>query len=99
MFWLIILTIILALFYDFLNGANDRANAIATVTATKALTPFQALLLASVFNLAGAFATTEVAKTIGKGIVSPDFLTAEPQTGLTVLALSLIHISEPTRPY
>ena len=86
MFWLIILTIILALFYDFLNGANDRANAIATVTATKALTPFQALLLASVFNIAGAFATTEVAKTIGKGIVSPDFLTAEPQTGLTVLA-------------
>jgi PiT family inorganic phosphate transporter len=67
---LVISIIILALLYDFLNGANDSANAIATVIATKALTPLKALGLASLFNLAGAFAFTEVAKTIGKGIVS-----------------------------
>jgi PiT family inorganic phosphate transporter len=67
---LIAIIIILALLYDFLNGANDSANAIATVIATKALTPLKALALASFFNLLGAFFFTEVAKTIGKGIVS-----------------------------
>ena len=71
----VIIIIILALIYNFLNGANDSANAIATVIATKALTPLKALVLASVFNLVGAFAFTEVAKTIGKGIVSTTDLT------------------------
>ena len=72
---LIVVIIILALFYSFLNGANDRANAIATVTATKALTPMKAILLASIFNLAGACISTHVAETIGKGIVSVEALT------------------------
>ncbi len=72
----VIIIIILALIYDFLNGANDSANAIATVIATKALTPLKALGLASLFNLAGAFVFTEVAKTVGKGIVSATDLTA-----------------------
>ena len=71
----VIVIISLALLYDFLNGANDSANAIATVIATKALTPLKALGLASVFNLAGAFFFTEVAKTVGKGIVSSTDLT------------------------
>ncbi|MBC8521748.1 MAG: inorganic phosphate transporter [Methanomicrobia archaeon] len=71
----VIVIIVLALLYDFLNGANDSANAIATVIATKALTPLKALSLASFFNVAGAFAFTEVAKTIGKGIVPPESLT------------------------
>ncbi|MCW3128644.1 MAG: inorganic phosphate transporter [Methanophagales archaeon] len=73
--WLVILIIFLALVFDFLNGANDRANAIATVTATKALTPVKALILASVFNLAGACVSTRVAETIGKGIILPDDIT------------------------
>jgi PiT family inorganic phosphate transporter len=71
----IILIIILALVFDFLNGANDRANAIATVTATKALSPMQALIMASVFNMAGALISTKVAETIGKGIISSEQLT------------------------
>jgi PiT family inorganic phosphate transporter len=66
----LIVIILLALLYDFLNGANDSANAIATVIATRALTPLKALGLASLFNLLGAFFFTEVAKTIGQGIVS-----------------------------
>lgn len=66
----VIVIILLALLYDFLNGANDSANAIATVIATRALTPLKALGLASFFNLLGAFFFTEVAKTIGQGIVS-----------------------------
>ncbi|MCD6202878.1 MAG: inorganic phosphate transporter [Methanophagales archaeon] len=64
----------LALVYDFLNGANDSANAIATVIATKALTPLKALALASFFNVLGALAFTAVAKTIGKGIIPPEAL-------------------------
>ncbi|MDI6885282.1 MAG: inorganic phosphate transporter [archaeon] len=65
----VIIIILLALVFDFLNGANDRANAIATTVATKAMTPLKALIVASLFNLAGAFASTRVAETIGKGIV------------------------------
>ncbi len=72
---IVIAIIILALIYDFLNGANDRANAIATVTATKALTPLNALILASVFNFAGACISTKVAETIGKGIIPPGSIT------------------------
>lgn len=70
----IIVIISLALLYDFLNGANDSANAIATVIATKALTPLKALALASFFNALGAFVFTAVAKTVGKGIVPPGAL-------------------------
>ena len=73
--WLVVLIIFLALVFDFLNGANDRANSIATVTATKALTPVKALILASVFNLAGACVSTKVAETIGKGIILPEDIT------------------------
>ncbi len=69
-FGYVIIIIALALLYDFFNGANDSANSIATVIATKALTPLKALALASLFNLTGAFAITAVAATIGKGIVS-----------------------------
>jgi PiT family inorganic phosphate transporter len=73
MFSIVIAIIIFALVYDFLNGANDRANDIATVTATKALSPTKALILASVFNLFGAFVSTRVAETIGRGIVLPQY--------------------------
>ncbi|KAF5434740.1 inorganic phosphate transporter, PiT family, partial [Candidatus Methanophagaceae archaeon] len=76
-FALVVIIVILALLYDFLNGANDSANAIATVIATKALTPLKALALASIFNLAGAFVVTAVAETIGKGIVSMTDLPTE----------------------
>lgn len=72
MSFLLIVIIVLGLIYNFLNGANDRANAIATVTATKALSPTRALILASVLNFAGALVSTKVAKTIGKGIVPPE---------------------------
>ncbi len=87
-FWLVTIIIILALVFDFLNGANDRANAIATTTATKALTPLKALIVASVFNLAGAFASTRVAETIGKGIV--DIKSLAPDIFFGVLISGLI---------
>ncbi|NLA31160.1 MAG: inorganic phosphate transporter [Methanomicrobiales archaeon] len=72
----IILGILLALLFNFANGLNDAANSIATIIATKALTPLQAVLLAGVFNLLGPLIfTTAIAATIGRGIVDPVFLT------------------------
>jgi PiT family inorganic phosphate transporter len=67
--------IFLAILFDISNGWNDSANAIATVVSTKVLSPMQAVLLAVVMNIAGAFLTTAVAKTIGKGIVDPANIT------------------------
>ena len=73
---IIILGILLALLFNFANGLNDAANSIATIIATKALTPLQAVLLAGVFNLLGPLLfTTAIAATIGRGIVDPVFLT------------------------
>ena len=66
----IIFTIILALFFDFINGFHDSANAISTVVATKVLTPIKAVGMAAVGNLIGPlFFSTAIAATIGKGII------------------------------
>ena len=70
----LLIVLVLAWLYDFLNGMNDCANAIATTVSTRALSPRQAVLLAAVLNLVGAFITTEVAKTVGKGIVDPNVI-------------------------
>ncbi|MBN2735129.1 MAG: inorganic phosphate transporter [Methanomicrobiaceae archaeon] len=72
----IIIGITLALLFNFVNGLNDAANSIATVVATKALTPFKAVMLAAFFNMVGPLLfSTAIAKTIGKGIVESSFLT------------------------
>jgi PiT family inorganic phosphate transporter len=69
---LVIVIIVLALGFDFLNGMNDAANSIATVVATKVLSPIMAVLWAAFFNFAAAFIFgVHVATTIGKGIVNP----------------------------
>ncbi len=68
-------TIVLALLFDISNGYNDAANAIATVVSTRVLSPAQAVLLAALMNVLGAFLTTAVAKTIGTGIVDPKAIT------------------------
>src|SRR5919202_603570 len=66
---LLIVIIFVALSFDFTNGFQDTANAVATSVSTRALTPRMAVAIAAVANLAGAFLTTAVAKTVGKGIV------------------------------
>jgi PiT family inorganic phosphate transporter len=72
MLTLVIITIIIALLFDFLNGMNDAANSIATVVATKVLPPLVAVGWAAFFNFAAAFLFgVHVATTIGKGIVNP----------------------------
>ena len=84
--------IITALFFDFTNGFHDSANAMATSVATRALTPKRAVLIAAVLNVAGAFLSTEVAKTISGGIVDDNLVTPTMIFAGLVGALSLIHI-------
>lgn len=72
---IIIVVIALALLFEVSNGWNDSANAIATVVSTRVLTPLQAVLLAATMNIAGAFFSTAVAVTIGKGMVNPSDIT------------------------
>lgn len=71
----VILIVIISSIYNFYNGANDCANSIATTVSSRVLTPFKAILLASFFNVIGAFITTEVAKTIGKGLLPSEYMT------------------------
>ena len=69
---LLILIVLVALVFDFTNGAHDCANAIATVGSTKGVTPRFAVGMAAALNLAGALLGTEVAKTLGAGLVLPE---------------------------
>jgi PiT family inorganic phosphate transporter len=73
MYTIVIISIVIALAFDFLNGMNDAANSIATIVSTRVLTPLLAVLWAAFFNFSAAFFFgTHVAGTIGKGIVNPD---------------------------
>ena len=69
-YYLIIILIILALSFDFINGFHDTANAIATCVATRALNPKVAIIMSAVLNFVGAMVSTGVAKTIGGDIVT-----------------------------
>ena len=74
-FTLVVITVIVALIFDFGNGLNDAANAIATVVATRALPLWGAVLLAAVGNFAGVFIFgVAVATTVAKGLVDPSIV-------------------------
>lgn len=72
----ILLIIVLALLFDYINGFHDAANSIATVVSTKVLTPFQAVLWAALFNFAAFFifkdhgVANTIAKTVKADVVS-----------------------------
>jgi inorganic phosphate transporter, PiT family len=78
---LLAVVIVVALGFDFTNGFHDTANYVATWVGTRALTPRVAVLVSAVANLAGAFVTTAVAKTVGQGIIDTGLATEK-----TVLA-------------
>ena len=68
----VLVIIAVALAFDFINGFHDSANSIATVVATRVLTPGWAVLWAAFFNFVAAFVVgTAVAKTISKGLIDP----------------------------
>jgi PiT family inorganic phosphate transporter len=71
----VFLLILVALGFEYMNGFNDSANAIATSVATKVLTPREAIVIASVCDLVGALCGTAVAKTVAAGLVDVAFVT------------------------
>jgi len=68
---LVIGVIVVALVFDYTNGFHDAANAIATSVSNRALTPRAALFMAAAMNFLGAHLGTEVAQTVGSGIIDP----------------------------
>jgi len=72
---IVIFIIILALIFDYINGFHDSANSIATIVSTQVLKPYQAVLWAAFFNfIAFLLFDTQVAKTIGTGIINPSIV-------------------------
>ena len=66
----VVLIVVIALLFDFINGFHDAANSIATVVSTRVLTPLQAVVWAAFFNFVAAFGFgVGVARTVGKGVV------------------------------
>jgi PiT family inorganic phosphate transporter len=74
---LLILIVVAALMYDFVNGFHDAANAIATTVSTHALSPRNSLILARTLNFVGGMTHTAVAYTIGKGVVDSNVITLQ----------------------
>lgn len=88
MYELAIGAILVALFFDFINGFHDAANSIATVVGTRILKPIQAVSLAATANFVGPFLFgVAVATTVGKGIISPDFVTIHIIIGALIGAI------------
>lgn len=86
---LIIALVVLAFAFDFLNGLHDAANSIATVVATRLLSPVQAVLFAALFNFAAYFVFgLKVAETVGKGIINKDVVTPGVVFGALVGAMT-----------
>jgi len=83
---IMLIVIILALAFDFINGFHDTANAIATSVSTRALKPRTAIMMAAVMNFLGAIMFTGVAKTIGGSVADP----AKLDNGLEVLIATLL---------
>ncbi len=72
---ILIIVIVAALVFEFINGFNDSANAVATIVSTKVLSPKQAVMFGAFFEFVGALTGTHVAKTIGSGIVNAELVT------------------------
>src|SRR3989442_7186855 len=85
---LLVIVVVVALGFDFTNGFHDTANAVATSVSTRALTPRMAVLIAAVANLAGAFVTTAVAKTVGKGIIDTGLATEKTVLAALICAIA-----------
>jgi len=88
--FLVVLVIVIALLFDYTNGFHDAANAIATSVSTRALTPRVALLMAAAMNVIGALLGTEVAKTIGEGIINIDGYAQSADVSVQRLGLIIV---------
>jgi len=87
--WVVVILVMLALAFDFMNGFHDAANSIATVVSTGVLRPGQAVLFAAVFNFIAIFVfQLSVAATIGKGLAQPGVVDVHVVFGALVGAIS-----------
>ena len=87
--WVVILLVVLALAFDFMNGFHDAANAIATIVSTGVLKPGQAVVFASFFNFVAIFVFhLSVAATVGKGIVQPGIVDTHVVFGALIGAIT-----------
>ncbi len=87
--WVVVLLVVLALAFDFMNGFHDAANSIATVVSTGVLKPGQAILFAAFFNVIAIFVFhLSVAATVGKGIVQPGIVDTHVVFGALLGAIS-----------
>src|SRR5436305_1342231 len=76
MFWVVAGLILVALFFDYINGFHDAANSIATVVSTRVLSPGKAVVWAAFFNFVAAFTFgTAVANTVGAGMIDIHIVT------------------------
>ena len=76
MFWIVVGLILIALFFDYVNGFHDAANSIATVVSTRVLSPGKAVIWAAFFNFVAAFTFgTAVATTVGSGMIDISVVT------------------------
>ena len=87
---LILIVILVALAFEYINGFHDTANSIATVVSTKVLTPRAAIGLAAVMNLIGAMWGTAVAKTISSGLVDTKIFSLTSEALICALAGAII---------
>src|SRR5438552_11001423 len=71
----VVLVVLVALVFDYINGFHDTANAIATVVSTGVLPIRTAILISALLNFGGALLGTAVAGTIGKGLIVPEVVT------------------------
>ncbi len=85
---LLLLVVLLGVVFEYVNGFHDAANAIATVVATRVLTPLQAVLMAGTLNLVGALSGVAVAKTVGNGIVDAKIVTQDLVVAALVAAIA-----------
>lgn len=83
---LLLIVLFLILWAEFVNGWTDAPNAIATVVSTRVLSPRNAIIIATLLNIAGAFSGTAVAATIGKDIIRPEVVS------IHVIAAAMIGI-------
>ena len=87
--WIVVMLVVLAIAFDFMNGFHDAANSIATVVSTGVLKPSQAVVFAAFFNFIAIFIFhLSVAATVGKGIVQPGVVDTHVVFGALVGAIS-----------
>lgn len=87
--WVVVMFVVLAVLFDFMNGFHDAANSIATVVSTGVLKPRQGVIFAAFFNVVAIFVfQLKVAATVGKGIVEPGIVDQHVVFGALIGAIA-----------